>query len=128
LFGRLDSTVSYLGANLYPQDVEYGLYAGNPHAGQISRFCLALAEDTELESRPVVHVELRRPLPQPVRDDLVSACRTGVLRHLAAVSRDFAQSLTEDPGAAELRVELHDPGAGPFAAHKKIKNVYLVGG
>ncbi len=27
LFGRRDSTVSYMGANIYPQDVEYGLYA-----------------------------------------------------------------------------------------------------
>ena len=45
LFGRRDSTVSYLGANLYPQDVEYGLYTGNPHAAEISRFCLTLVED-----------------------------------------------------------------------------------
>ena len=27
LFGRKDSTISYMGANIYPQDVEYGLYA-----------------------------------------------------------------------------------------------------
>ena len=33
-------TISYLGANLYPQDVEYGLYVGNPYAPEISRFCL----------------------------------------------------------------------------------------
>ncbi|MBF9131238.1 phenylacetate--CoA ligase family protein [Plantactinospora sp. S1510] len=133
LFGRRDSTVSYLGANLYPQDVEYGLYTGNPYAGEIGRFCLALVEGPDLETRPVVHIELRRALSEPARDELGAACRTGVLRHLAEVSRDFAQSLTEDPSAAELRVELHDPGAGPFAGARagagagKIKNVYLVG-
>ncbi|RGC65405.1 hypothetical protein C5N14_29085 [Micromonospora sp. MW-13] len=127
LFGRRDSTVSYLGANLYPQDVEYGLYAGNPYAAEISRFCLALAEDEALETRPVVHIELRRSLAEPVRDALAAACRTGVRRHLAAVSRDFAQSLTEDPTAGELRVELHEAGTGPFAGQQKIKNVYLVG-
>ncbi|MEO3928905.1 phenylacetate--CoA ligase family protein [Micromonosporaceae bacterium B7E4] len=128
LFGRRDSTVSYLGANLYPQDVEYGLYAGNPYAAEISRFRLALVEDAGLETRPVVHLELRRPLAGPVRDALATACRDGVRRHLAAVSRDFAQSLTEDPTAGELRVELHEPGTGPFAGEQKIKNVYLLGG
>ncbi|MCI4065128.1 phenylacetate--CoA ligase family protein [Micromonospora sp. R77] len=127
LFGRRDSTVSYLGANLYPQDVEYGLYTGNPHAAEISRFCLTLVEDAALETRPVIHLELRRPLAEPERAALAAACRDGVLRHLAAVSRDFAQSLTEDPTAGDLRVETHEPGTGPFAGQQKIKNVYLVG-
>ncbi|AVT37167.1 phenylacetate--CoA ligase family protein [Plantactinospora sp. BB1] len=128
LFGRRDSTISYLGANLYPQDVEYGLYAGNPYAAEISRFRLALVEDAGLESRPVVHLELRRPLAGPVRDALATTCRDGVRRHLAAVSRDFAQSLTEDPTAGELRVELHEAGTGPFTGEQKIKNSYLLGG
>ncbi|MEO3747950.1 phenylacetate--CoA ligase family protein [Plantactinospora sp. B5E13] len=127
LFGRRDSTVSYLGANLYPQDVEYGLYTGNPYAGQISRFCLDLAEDAALEIRPVIHLELRRELPEAVRTALVEACRDGVVRHLATVSRDFAQSLAEDPAAADLRIALHAAGTGPFAGEQKIKNVYLVG-
>ncbi|MGN9768160.1 phenylacetate--CoA ligase family protein [Micromonospora sp. SD12] len=127
LFGRRDSTVSYLGANLYPQDVEYGLYTGNPYAAEISRFCLALVEDAALETRPVIHLELRRPLPEAEREALAAACRDGVRGHLAAVSRDFAQSLTEDPAAGDLRVELHEPGVGPFAGQQKIKNVYLVG-
>jgi phenylacetate-CoA ligase len=124
LFGRRDSTISYLGANIYPQDVEYGLYEGNPHAGAISRFCLDLAEQSNLEVRPVVHIELRSPLPPAQRHALATACREGVLRHLAAVSRDFAQSLAEDPAAADLRISLHDPGGGPFD-HAKLKNVYL---
>ncbi|MEU1755435.1 phenylacetate--CoA ligase family protein [Micromonospora matsumotoense] len=126
LFGRSDSTISYLGANLYPQDVEYGLYVGNPYAPEISRFCLALVEDTALETRPVIHLELRRPLAAPQRDALAEACRRGVRRHLTSVSRDFAQSLVEDSTAGDLRVELHAPGTGPFAGQQKIKNSYLV--
>ncbi|MFD4206936.1 phenylacetate--CoA ligase family protein [Micromonospora tulbaghiae] len=126
LFGRSDSTVSYLGANLYPQDVEYGLYTGNPYAAEISRFCLTLHEDAALETRPVIHVELRRPLDAGARAALADACRDGVRAHLTSVSRDFAQSLVEDPTAGDLRVELHEPDGGPFAAMQKIKNVYLV--
>jgi phenylacetate-CoA ligase len=124
LFGRRDSTVSYLGANIYPQDVEYGLYEGNPHAAAISRFCLDLVERPDLEVRPVVHIALRDPLPAAQRQALADACRDGVLRHLAAVSRDFAQSLEEDPTAADLQVRVHDPGEGPFD-HSTLKNVYL---
>lgn len=126
LFGRSDSTVSYLGANIYPQDVEYGLYQGNPHAGAISRFCLDLTERADLEVRPVVHIELRGPLPPADRAALATACADGVLRHLTSVSRDFAQSLAEDPAAADLQVQLHDPGGGPFD-NSKLKNVYLRG-
>ena len=59
LYGRKDSTISYMGANIYPQDVENGLYQDNPLAHQIESFCLTLEEHADLESRPVVHVQLR---------------------------------------------------------------------
>lgn len=49
-----------------------------------------------------------------------------MLGHLASVSRDFAQSLEEDPTTAEIHVEIHDHATGPFeTATKKIKNVYV---
>lgn len=47
------------------------------------------------------------------------------MAHLAAVSRDFAESLAEDPSAGDLRVVVHDFGAGASSA---IKNRYLVDG
>ncbi|MEU0572690.1 phenylacetate--CoA ligase family protein [Nonomuraea sp. NPDC005983] len=125
LFGRKDSTISYMGANLYPQDVEYGLYQGNPHAAAINRFCLSLEEQPGLEYRPVVNIELREGSAVD-RDELAGICREGVVAHLARVSRDFAESLREDPTAADLRVSIHDPGQGPFAGLTKMKNVYLV--
>jgi phenylacetate-CoA ligase len=129
LFGRKDSTVSYMGANIYPQDVEYGLYADNPSAAAIERFCLTLDEHDDLAPRPVVNIELRgdTALDERARAELARTCRAGVLRHLAAVSRDFAQSLEEDPSSADLRVRVLDAGTGPFAAAAaKLKNTYLV--
>ncbi|RJO70939.1 phenylacetate--CoA ligase family protein [Nocardia panacis] len=127
VFGRADSTVSYMGANLYPQDIEYGLYRDNPHADRISRFCLALEELPDLESRPVVHLEIDSiGMDSDDLPILAETCRRGVLDHLARVSRDFAASLREDPAAADLRVRLHEPGAGPFAGMTKLKNSYLV--
>jgi phenylacetate-CoA ligase len=131
LFGRRDSTISYMGANIYPQDVEYGLYTGNPLAHLVESFCLELEERADLESRPVVNLQLREgAAPAPgERDALVERCRSGVVRHLAEVSRDFAESLAEDPSAGELRVRVHAFGTGPFAGRNgRIKNVYRVTG
>jgi phenylacetate-CoA ligase len=128
LFGRRDSTVSYMGANIYPQDVENGLYQGNEMAHLIESFCLSLEEHDNLEHRPAVHLQLRSAveLSDDERRALAAVCRQGVLRYLAEVSRDFAESLAEDPTAADLRVHVHDHGAGPFAGTSaKIKNVYL---
>ena len=124
LYGRRDSTISYMGANIYPQDVENGLYRDNPLAHQIESFCLTLDEHTDLESRPVVHVQLRAGV-RPT-GALADACRRGVVRYLAEVSRDFAESIVEDPSAADLRIRVHEYGMGPFAGGaSKIKNVYL---
>jgi phenylacetate-CoA ligase len=128
LYGRKDSTISYMGANIYPQDVENGLYQDNPLAHQIESFCLTLEEHTDLESRPVVHVQLRDgvELPEAELERLADVCRRGLVRYLAEVSRDFAESLAEDPTAADLRIRVHGHGSGPFTGTSgKIKNVYL---
>lgn len=128
LFGRRDSTVSYMGAHLYPQDVEYGLYA-DPLAHLFEGFRLELEERADLESRAVVHLQLREgAAPSDAeRAELAERCRAGVLAHLAAVSRDFAESLEEDPSAGDLRVAVHGFRTGPFAGTSmKIKNSYLV--
>jgi phenylacetate-CoA ligase len=120
-----------MGANIYPQDVEYGLYAGNPLAHLLQSFCLELEEHADLESRPVINLQLREDLALGADERLALAetCRDGVLRYLSEASRDFAESLAEDPSAADLRVKVHDYGTGPFAGTTtKIKNVYLVKG
>ncbi|WP_136517599.1 phenylacetate--CoA ligase family protein [Cellulomonas telluris] len=129
LYGRKDSTVSYMGANLYPLDVENGLYLDNPHAAAIESFKLALVDVGDHEQRPAIHLQLRADadLDDAARAELADRAAAGVLRHLAAVSRDFAQSLEEDPAASELRVHVHDHGTGPFTGGStKIKNVYVV--
>jgi phenylacetate-CoA ligase len=123
--------VSYMGANIYPQDVEYGLYSGNPLAHLIAGFCLELVEDSDLSSRPVVNIRLRSgaALGEAERAELAQRCADGVVAHLASASRDFAESLREDPSSAHIAVRVHDHDAGPFAgAGSSIKNVYLMTG
>ena len=129
LFGRADSTISYMGANIYPLDIENGLYRDNPRAHLIESFRIELRELADHEHRPALHIQLRETAPaldDAERAELAETIRAGVLGHLASVSRDFAQSMKEDPTTAELEIEVHDFGTGPFAeASTKIKNVYL---
>lgn len=128
LFGRMDSTISYMGANIYPLDVENGLYLDNPYASYIESFKLALLNIGEYEQRPLIHLQLRAgaELDEGQRAELCDRAAAGILGHLCAVSRDIAQSLAEDPTSADVRVNVHDFGQGPFAgAEVKIKNVYL---
>ena len=108
--------------------MEYGLYQGNPHAADIAGFCLSLEEQADLETRPVVNIELRdgAGLSAADTETLRSGCRRGVLDHLARVSRDFAASLREDPTTADLRVRVFPSGQGPFSRTGSLKNVYLV--
>jgi phenylacetate-CoA ligase len=131
LFGRRDSTISYMGANIYPIDVEYGLYRDENIAPLIESFRLELREESDLESRPVVHVQLRptAALDTGERERITTTLVSGLVGHLQAASRDFAEAVREDPAAAELRVILHDHGTGPFVGgSQKIKNVYVVRG
>lgn len=130
LFGRADATISFMGANIYPQDVENGLYGDPARAASIASFTLSL-EDVEGDAtrqQPVIHVELREEaeLDDAARAELARAVQEGVVGHLARVSRDFAESLKESDRAAEVRVRVHPAGTGPFAASAgTLKRVYL---
>ncbi|HRW18862.1 MAG TPA: phenylacetate--CoA ligase family protein [Dermatophilaceae bacterium] len=128
LYGRKDSTVSFMGANIYPQDVEYGLYEGNPRAKEIEGFMLTLEETSSLDSRPVVNIQLREgiSLDEAGRAELSEVCQRGIVEHLMDVSRDFVQSVEEDPTATQITVRVHDFETGPFEGGvSKIKKVYL---
>ncbi|WP_233492014.1 phenylacetate--CoA ligase family protein [Auritidibacter sp. NML100628] len=133
LFGRKDSTISYMGANIYPLDVQNGLYRDPEAAKVIDSFQIELMEIGDFEHRPRMHIQLRDPetypaarLDQVAKDQLADQLSEQVLDHLASVSRDVAVSLTEDASAAEIRVVVHDFGTGPFSdPNTKIKNVYL---
>jgi phenylacetate-CoA ligase len=127
LFGRRDGTVSYMGANIYPIDVEYGLYRDENLAASIESFCIELQESPALDARPVVHVQLRRDA-RVERAAATERLRAGLVDHLASASRDFAEALREDPSVAEIGIVLHEHASGPFAGMgAKIKNVYVIG-
>jgi phenylacetate-CoA ligase len=126
--GRADATVSHLGANLYPEDVEAAVLRvaeAHPDAG-IEGFALQLEELPDGRTRPLVHVEVgenglcrRTGLEQEVRARLAD--------HLLRINADWRAAAAESPDALFFGVELHAAGSGPFASNAtRIKRQYLV--
>jgi phenylacetate-CoA ligase len=125
VYGRKDSTVSVMGANLYPEDVEQALYAEPELAAVTNSFCLGVVEDADANPRPCFAFELRHPI--------TPALRRGFERRIVArveeMNADLREAMREHPAAARPLVELHPLGGGPFAADAgRIKQVRLLRG
>ena len=95
IYGRRDYTVSVMGANIYPEDIEQCLYADAELAKITHSFCLALAEGARAAVNPKFIFEVdaeptaaaRRALPRLDPEEPHRAqCR--LPRGLAGVPRD----------------------------------------
>jgi len=125
--GRSDSTVSYQGANIYPEDVEQALFADAPktEAGLLHGFAMELMDDAAGESRPCVHVELSEGVVAKAVD--TKAMQVRLRERLAKNSRDFKEAVAENPKTGELQVQVHALGTGPFAGmNSRIKRRYII--
>ncbi len=125
LFGRSDSTISYMGANIYPEDVEQALFADPNDASRLGDYCLELVDIGGGEHRPCVHVEV---VNGTIADAaLADRLQKRVLERLLANSLDFRSAVSEDASAGELIIRLHGPRQGPFTANsRRIKRRYIV--
>jgi hypothetical protein len=124
IHGRADTTVSFMGANLYPEDIAAGLEDAQATLPglRLGAYCLELAGD--VDPVPHVHVEL---LARPDDADVLGHVREQVRARLAARSADYRAALTEDPRAAALVVVAHRAGEGPFAGNDvRIKRRYVL--
>ncbi|MDQ1391807.1 MAG: hypothetical protein QOF30_784 [Acidimicrobiaceae bacterium] len=111
--GRSDQTVSFMGANLYPEDIAAGIDAHRA-ADRLGAFCMELAEVDEDDVRPLIHIEA----PEALRFGTTAAELVTVIRdHLAAASADYREALVESAQAADIRVRLWETGTGPFASN-----------
>ena len=127
LYGRRDGTISYMGANIYPIDVEYGLYR-DEELRRGDRELLPRARRVSLRSSrgPWSTSSSARAHAWTGRSS-AERLRLGLVDYLASRSRDFAESLKEDPSAGDIQLLLHEHATGPFAdTGAKIKNVYVV--
>ncbi len=121
--GRRDYTVSVMGANIYPEDIEQCLYAEAGLARMTHSFCLTLEEGPGGAVHPKFLFEVDvEPTPE-----LSARYRAAMLRELVALNADFREAWHEYPDTVTPIIELYARGTGPFAADAgRIKQARLL--
>jgi phenylacetate-CoA ligase len=123
VFGRKDSTVSVMGANIYPEDVESAIYAEPDLVRRILSFQLSLLEETPGETRPKLDVQLVDESPTESLRAILAAAVTDRVR---SFNRDYREAFGEYPALMPFVVELHRRAEGPFAGtDRRIKFRYV---
>ncbi|HEX4727760.1 MAG TPA: hypothetical protein VH298_08170, partial [Jatrophihabitans sp.] len=125
--GRADATLSHMGANLYPEDVDAALGAlAEQHPElDLGAFCLELVDGPDGSSTPRIHVEA----PEAAITDTAVAelVRTDIADWLVGHNRDWAAAAAEDPRALAFDIRLTAPGDGVFQANAhRIKRQYVL--
>lgn len=123
VYGRRDFTISVMGANIYPEDLEQCLYA-EPELARVTRsFCLSLLEARGGEVRPCFLFEIE---VEP-SDELKRHFSESMLHHLLELNADFREAWREYPETLVPEVHLYRPGQGPFKEDaRRIKQVRLL--
>ena len=113
IHGRRDATVSVMGSNIYPEDIETILYRDPEVGRRMHSFMLSVIDDASGTPRPAIALELD---DLDGIDDAWRAAAAERLRDgLAAVNIDYRSSLGEFPGAMLPIVSTYARGGGPFA-------------
>jgi phenylacetate-CoA ligase len=118
IYGRRDYTISVMGANIYPEDIEQCLYAEPALARITHSFCLSLAEREDASVRPRFVFEVDT---EPT-EELLTTYREAMLHRLVDLNADFREGWKEYPETLVPEIQLYRLGEGPFAGDKdKIK-------
>jgi phenylacetate-CoA ligase len=128
VFGRSDGTISIDGANIYPENIEAVFY-GNKETLLVHAYKLGLEVDEEMNSRPVIYIELNpeiKELSESEQVKLEQKLHDISLAKLLEVNADFKKSHLDNPKNADPIVRIYLFGEGPFSEDKKfIKRRYI---
>ena len=123
IFGRCDQTVSIMGANIYPQDIERAILAQPELAELLASFMLTVEASHDGAVHPRVNIECACATP-PALPVALLADRVGC--KLQELNSDFRNATKEYPDPLRLELRLYGLGEGPFARRSGfIKNRYL---
>ena len=112
--GRSDATVSVMGANIYPEDIESIIYRDPELARQVNSFMLSLRSDEAGTPRPGIALELAEGM---TFDEAWVAARVEQFRSgLYELNIDYRSSTAEFGDAMVPMVDAYLLGTGPFAA------------
>ena len=123
-YGRSDLSVDYYGATVAPDSVREFVYGDAGLARDVSTYRVISYEDCSADKRLLFALELNHGVPDSAHDE--SAVQAGLLDHLRAVNRDFANAYKDAPQSNRPAVRLFGAGTGPFAQQStKLKNEYV---
>lgn len=123
IYGRKDATISVMGANIYPEDIEQCVYGHAELATYVRSYCLSLSEDEKSNVHPLIMLELNGTVFPPPSLDVSEIIRSG----LFALNADYREAYAEYPDALMPVVHFHAEGTGPFVQdHGRIKQRRLL--
>ena len=112
--GRRDATISVMGANIYPEDIETLVYQDAALVPRLHSFLLSTVDDERGVPRPMIALELSDLTGV---DDAWRAAMADQLRDgLTGLNIDYRSSIDEFPDAMQPIVTTYPLGDGPFAA------------
>jgi phenylacetate-CoA ligase len=118
VYGRRDATISIMGANIYPEDIESIIFGDPELARRLHSFMLMIATDPSGTPRPGIAMELAAGMAADPAwtEALPRFFRDGLDR----LNLDYHEALSEFPAAMEPIVSIQPLGSGPFAgdAHR----------
>ena len=112
--GRRDATISVMGANIYPEDIETLVYRDETLVPRLHSFLLSVIDDERGVPRPMVALELADlgGIDDTWRERMADQLRDG----LTGLNIDYRSSIAEFPDAMQPVVTTYRLGEGPFAA------------
>ena len=113
IHGRRDATISVMGANIYPEDIETVLYRDPEIGTRLHSFMLSVVDDEAGTPRPSIALELADL--DGVDEAWLAATAERLRDGLEVLNTDYRSSLGEFPGAMLPIVSVWARGDGPFA-------------
>ncbi len=123
LFGRYDQTVSIMGANIYPEDIERSIYAQPELTKGYASLMIEVANKPNGGVYPKLDIEwFSEDVPSLSLTDLAGR----VAETLAEINSDFRNAQKEYPEALKIELNVHGRNQGPFVGKARgIKNRYI---
>jgi phenylacetate-CoA ligase len=123
VYGRKDFTISVMGANIYPEDLEQCIFIDNKLSKITKSFCQSLSEGENAEVRPAFYFEI---LTEP-NDYLKKQFADSILQNLIELNADFREAFHEYPDTLVPEIHLFREGEGPFKSNEgKIKQARII--
>lgn len=110
--GRRDATISVMGANIYPEDIESLVYRDATLVPVLHSFLLSVMDDEHGVPRPLVALELAdlEGVDDAWRARMADQLRDGLI----GLNIDYRSSVAEFPDAMQPIVATYGLGEGPF--------------